>query len=513
MKKIAFCLVALLLLASLFGCGRRQEILNQIESERVAESIADIEEKETNTIHLDTRPRETVAIVPDTEPPMSGETHAPTETKDPSDTAPASPADPLPPADTGTATPPTPSGSYPNDEGYRLTGGIVTGDKGYYDGVSVDVLKDRYAASGMQSANRTLINTPVGVLFNFGGKGGSAAYHKLTGNVSTLCPDPLCRHTDCAWGQMRELVYISDDHIYFTIGTDSPHLYRSDLERNHVEDLAFTMTRGVRVLHVSGHLIYLQQFIYKEDAAGNLGYGVFDCNTKEFTLLSGDKTVWVCAVVGDTIYYQIDRSETIWKADLNFRNPQVAEELAGFTGISAYSDNYLLLSKNGDFDSLYNVQTKQLTNIRGRIVQYGWGPVFHEQYVYYTKQISAEEIAYSPLKDYFQYRIPDPRDPSASFPMRGMDAGRIWRMNLETGEEEIVMELSYNGVPVTVEEFMVDGDAIYVGYLTYEDHNNYYNPDYQIGTMQVWSNEPVRYLYVDTHNGTVNLIDPYLDKE
>ncbi len=473
MKKIAFCLAVLMLLTSLFGLAgcRRAEYEKLWESMKEAES--ETEETKSPVIGIT--------------PPETGGASS---------------------SDTGTSAPIDPS-TLPNNEGYRLTGGIMSGDKGYYDGVSVDVLKERFQESEMQSANKTLINTPVGVLFNFGGKGGSAAYHKLTGNISTLCPDPLCRHTDCAWSQMRELVHISDDHIYFTIGTDSPRLFRSDLERNHVEDLEFTLTRGIRILHVTENLIYLQQFIYKEDAAGNLGYGVFDCSTKEFTLLSGNQRIWVCAVVGNTIYYQVGIEETIWKADLNFQNPQIAEELAGFTGITAYSENYLLLSKNGDFDSLYNVQTKQLTNIRGRIVQYGWGPVFHEQYVYYTKQITAEEIAYSPLKDYFQYRIPDPRDPSASFPMRGMDAGRIYRMNLETGEEKIVMELSYNGVPVTVEEFMVDGDAIYVGYLTYEDHNNYYNADYKIGTMQVWSNKPVRYLYVDMQNGTITLLDPY----
>ncbi len=187
MKKIALFLAVITLLTSLVACGRRQDILNQIESDKVAESLAE----ESNIIEMDTRPRETIAIIPDTDPL---ETNAPDETTEPPETG------GTPDTDVGfiPSTPPDPNDPYPNNEGYRLTGGIKESNRGYYEGVSADELKKRYASTGFiyDGSSTPMINTPTGIVFS--AYGTNTFYHKLTGNMSKSCPDPLCRHTDCA---------------------------------------------------------------------------------------------------------------------------------------------------------------------------------------------------------------------------------------------------------------------------------------------------------------------------
>ncbi len=502
MKKIAFCLAVLTLLASLAGCGRRQEILNQIESEKVAESIAESQEQESNIIGITPRPQETVAPRPsETEEPSH-----PVELGNPAESGePSTPAETLPPA------PPIDPDALPNNEGYRLTGGIQLGNTGYYEGVTADILKDRFLSAGAQSSANSVINTPTGILFKFDGKGGSAAYNKITRNISTLCPDPLCRHTDCAWGQFFEFVYVSEEHLYFTVGNVmSPRLFRSDLERNHVEDLGLTLPVGSSIVCIRGDRIYLQMIVYKENTAGDLGYGYYDCSEKKFTLLSGNQTVVVKALIGDTVYYNLDWQDApIYKANLDFSNAEIATEFEGFDGVLTYNQNYIILYKENVIDSLYNVRTGEFTDVRGRVDYYRFVPVLADQYLYYLRKVSESEIAHSPLKEYYQYKIQDPRDPSRYSSARGKDGGRLYRMNLETGEEELVVELSYNGVPVHISEFMVDGNAVYIGYYTYEDHNNYYNQNYKAGTNQVFSTEKKRYAYMDISNGTINLIDPY----
>ncbi len=502
MKKFVICVFALLLLASLFACGRRQEIIHQIESEKAAESIAESQERESNIIGITPRPQETVAPRPSEtgEPSQSDMPDNPDESGDPS-----TPTETLPPA------PPIDPDALPNNEGYRLTAGIQLGNTGYYEGVTAETLKNRFAFAGKQSSSNTIINTPTGILFKFSGKGGTAAYNKVTRNISELCPDPLCRHTDCAWGQFFEFVYISKDHLYFTVGNvTSPRLFRSDLERNHVEDLELTLPVGSSVVAVEGDRIYLQMIVYKENGAGDLGYGYYDCSEKTFTLLSGNQTVSVKAVIGNIIYYTVNwQSAPIYKANMDFTNAGVASEFEGFNGVLTYNQSYIILYKEDVIDSLYNVRTGEFTNIRGRVVLEGFRPVLSDQYLYYVRNVRDSEIANSPLKDYYQYKIQDPEYPSEYYPALGREGGRLYRMNLETGEEELVLELSYNGVPVYICEFMIDGNAIYIGYNTYEDHNNYYNQDYKAGTVQVWSTERRRYAYMDISNGTVNLIDPY----
>ncbi len=53
----------------------------------------------------------------------------------------------------------------------------------------------------------------------------------------------------------------------------------------------------------------------------------------------------------------------------------------------------------------------------------------------------------------------------------------------------------------------MDGDAVYLAYLIYQDYNNYYNQDYS--TRFLNQTESERFAYVDIGNGTVKLLNPY----
>ncbi len=476
MKKIAFWLAALLLLASLAGCGRRQEILNQIESEKVAESAAE----ESRVLHLDTRPRETVGDHPETSPLE------------------------------------LPSATYPNGEGYRLTGVLGSSDKGYYDTMTFDSLKDKFGTSGMINSFRDLTDTPTGVILTLSGTS-RRVFNKLTGNITMLCPDPLCNHKNCAWSQMFDVVFTNETHIYFACGEYGPQrLFRSDLERNHVEDVGCSLNDGAdTVVYAKGDLVYLMHLDYVEGSAGRCTYGVFDCGTKEFTRLSGEDEVYIHATTGETIWYSVGVGigAPLYRADPDFSNSERAfADLNESVSILSYSDDYMILAANNTPKYLYNVQTKEIKSIEGRLKG---RVVFDGQYAYYTKAITEAEMASSPLKDYFGFTYQDPLIPEQTILCQNMDAGRIYRLNLETLQEELVMELSFDGVPVKIDEILVDGDAVFVKYLLWSDYKNYYNQDYgkPQGGTGLWSSgtshEPYRYLYVDMQNGTVHLLNSY----
>ncbi len=491
MKKFVFCLTLLTLLASLFACGRRQDILNQIESEKAAESIA----KESSVIDLEIRPRETLPTTSETIPPIPGETETLTS--------------PIP-GETDVSTPPT-VGTYPNDEGYRLTGGMKQGDTGYYEGITIDDLKERYDPNGMQ-ASHFQYNTPTGIIYTHP-DGSCTYYNKLTGNVTALCPDPLCRHEDdCVWRKLRDIVYISEDHIYFTSGSlTAPMLFRSDLERNHVENLGLNLW-GQRVVYAQGDRLYIEKQEYQENEAGSQSYGIFDCQTKEFTKLSGDMDIYILAVTGNTVWYQDGATsiDKIYKADIDLGNAERVLEDFGALYISQSNQNYLIVTKADTSEKLlYEIATKKVTPLPEIKKGTATSPAFDDKYIYYTKPISAEESVNSPLHEYYQYTKPDYQFPDLIYGGYGRDAGRLYRMNLQTLEEELVMEVSYNGVPLAILDYVVDGDAIFIQYLTYEDHNNYYNPDYGKEEGFIRKQAPARYLYVDIANGTVNLLDPY----
>ncbi len=522
MKKHTLCLIilaALTLLVALAGCGRRQEILNQIESEKVAESIAE----ESGIIQMDTRPRETVAVVPDTVPP---ETNALDETSDPDETT--APAETREPSETGgvpdtdfgftPSTPPDPNDPYPNNEGYRLTGGIKESDRGYYEGVSADELKKRYASTGFiyDGSGTPMINTPTGVVFS--AYGTNTFYHKLTGNMSKSCPDPLCRHSDCTWGKLAEILYISEDHIYFLARNRQEYdLFRSDLERNHVELLKENYPLYNRpIKYVRDDVLYIQEMQYREGQAATNRFVAWNLKTDETTVLSGGiSDLEILGISGDTVFYRAGALETapVYKTDLSFSHSEEILQDVDAVQVYQYNETYLVVLGLGDSGFsyapafVYNVKNGKQIDIRGASDPNTLYLDGH--YVYYLKNITEEEIQVSVLKDYYQYVV---QNPMQNFPYRcrNMDAGRIFRMDLETGREELVMELSYNGVPVRIANFIVDGKAVYVSYWTYKDYNNYYNQDYRDENGFITQTEDARYLLFDMSNGTVKLFDPYL---
>ncbi len=501
MKKLALFLATVTLLTSLASCGRRQDILNQIESEKAAESAAE----ESSVITMGGG-RETVEPSPDTQRPDE-----PTDTSNPdapSDTT--TPDDPQETYKPPVPTVPDPNSKYPTNAGYELTAGINKGGDGYYKGMTADELRTHL--DGCQKVSGSLhFNTPLGVLFDLSNSGWTY-YNKLTGNVTSLCPDPLCRHIDCVWAELCKFEYVNATHIYFTAGDrfGTRTLYRSDLDRNHVEPLGINLDNSSeKVCYAVEDRVYIRRIQYKANDTAQFIFGVLDCNSKEFTVIYDKSDVNILAVTGgDTVWYKTgSNSTTIYKTDLSFSYEEVVMENLN-AGILMSNQDYLLIgeSDGGSYKEsfLYHIATGTRTDVPVGISVSSYATL-NDQYLYYTKTITEEEIAISALKDYYQYEVSLGDSSFRSGYIAG--DGRIYRYNLATGKEELAAELSYNGVPLRIMNIVPDGDALFVSYLTYEDFNNVFNQTY--GGDKPYRIGAYRYMLVDMNNGTITLLDPY----
>ncbi len=489
MKKLALFLATVTLLTSLAGCGRRQDILNQIESEKTAESAAE----ESSVVTMGGG-RETIAPEPGTQMP-----DVPVDTANP-DNPPESYKPPE-------ITIPEPNSKYPTNAGFEYTGGINKGGNGYYKDVTADELTERFDGSyGIGYTEHW--NTPLSIIYqvfeNY--QMHYSCYNKLTGHFTPMCPDPLCRHTDCIWGQLElNFLYVNDTHIYFSAGSRSgaPTLYRCDLNRNHVESLGLALWVTEKVCYAEDDKVYIQKLAYKSEEAADWTFAVLDCKTKKLTTIYDKESIVICAITGgDTVWYRRDQnSTTLYKADLNFSHIEKLIENEPYTFMNA-NENYLLI---GDADRhedyLYHIETGRKINVPEGLVD-GNSTALDNHYLYYTKLTTKEEIAVSPLKDYFAWKESQNGWTYCAADWAG--DGRIWRMNLETGEEEICAELSYNGIPIWIRDIVVDGDAFFITYITYEGFRNYYNQDCDIYDFD----NSKSYMYVDMNNGTITLLDP-----
>ena len=129
-------------------------------------------------------------------------------------------------------------------------------------------------------------------------------------------------------------------------------------------------------------------------------------------------------------------------------------------------------------------------------------------YVYYTKNLTDEEIAESPLKDYYTYTWEEVRPrPGAKPIIKETDtqgAGRIYRVYIgaEKVTEECVFQLTYKDIPVRIKDFEIDGEAIYISFHNYEGFKNFYNQEFSGNEYAT-----VCYAVADLQNGSVTLIE------
>ncbi len=179
--------------------------------------------------------------------------------------------------------------------------------------------------------------------------------------------------------------------------------------------------------------------------------------------------------------------------------------------VDTYSDTYLLIKENDGIHLLpayvYNMKTEQLFDIRSAL---GNAKQFQlsGNYLYYKKNLSTAEINASPLRDHWQYKNVI-RQNGSGLPVGGehMEAGRIYRLNLDTMTEELAFQMTYNGVPILLHKYYVEGNVCFINYITYLDYNNFYNQESIISA----SNATLRQAFLDFSNGTVSRI--YVDED
>ncbi len=522
-KKAAFGLTALTLVTSLASCGRREHFEALAESEREAQSLADHLREETNVLEIDTRPRETLAVAPDTQPAEPPETDESGETGEPETDSYG-----LPVLDNAV----DPNDPYPNGEGYRMTAVLNLGLPGTYDGKSPEELTEIFRDAhgyGAVPAGGTQIITPTGIIFELNMGAGSFFYNKITGNITSMCADPLCNHDHCIWASHPDVVYITEEHLYLTVQSDDAWsgLYRCDHDRNHMEKLeGVDITSDPRILYVTGDLMYLQNLTYISEEAAIQRFGVLNMKTGEFTFLSGEESIWVYAVTGDTVWYS-DYWQTgpLYKADLAFTHTEVAfpeYEVSQVWDIGKESFNLYGAPEDGEISptpfASYNFVTGEVSVFSEEVKQaVDDSYAVDSQYVYYRKYVTDEEMAVSPLRRFYQYkrwsqRLEDNPALLDRLPEKywyystPADGGRLWRMNLTTGEEEMVVELSFDGVPVSFSECVPDGNMLLVRFTTYKYYNNYYNQDFRFLGM-ITGTERTFYATLDLSNGQLRFLN------
>ncbi len=472
MKKLFICLFLLSVLFLSASCNHRQEIVDKYESEIEAAS----DSPDSNVL-----------------------THDPDE--------------------------PEYVGTYPNDRGWKIEAIRGEGDKGYYEDKTLEDLQALFTPSGANQV--AYVITPAGVIFE--GANDLYFYNKLTGNFSVCCPDPLCEG-DCLWATTPLCLHVSEEHMYFV--ADKQNLlnapeeavvyFRCDLNRNHIEVLYEDTYANDTIVWAEGDKVYLTRLSYRADDSAVCAYGIFDCKTGEFTKLSGNKNMeGIYGVAGGRLWYGDTRTGKLYSSNLDMTDEKEHFSEYESASISKMGEDFLLLQIAPYPEEpwylpthVYNIGTGELTDISswsGSMYNY----TINGDYLYYQKKLSEEEIAASPHKEYYEYETEYETikyfSDTMFIPIKkkvtcpNMAAGRLWRMNLNTMEEELLLEMSYDGIPGLIGDYVVDGDVCYLSCSPYLNYLNYY-------TAENWPDCQEEYtgggfMLVDFSNGTIRFLD------
>ena len=399
---------------------------------------------------------------------------------------------------------------------YQTSVILKTGDTPFYEGKDLEDLKAVREKTGAQIE---LTVTTIGRLYEYNGQELPLFYNKLTGNFSNWCSDPLCDGSQCIWkptDMWCDRQYISDNHIYFLVdgnfetGKYDYGIYRCDLQRNNITrimDVASShdgIPEEVKVVAEINDVVYYTKKRYV-DKKSIMSLYALDMATGESKMISGDLDLSTVKIIQDNVYYTTAQSFfTIYKSDLIFTESKLFWENAY---IQQYNDRYIIVIIMDDY-SRYSVDLQtgkhvRLPDFRGQIYLSG-------DYLYYTRDLTEEEIQSDVQKDYYTYTwlrvipgFPQELVPDVWLDAETQGAGKIYRVSLreEDAPEECVFQLLYKDVPVRIHSVEMDGDVAYVAFHNYAGFKNYYN--------QEFDEDEDAYLchaVVDFQNGTVTLL-------
>ncbi len=456
-KPLLLVLTAMLLLSSFASCSRRGQYEDILESQKEAESLDAIPETNGNI---------TGESAPDYETPIM----------------------------------------------------LKTGDAPYWEGKTMEELQAIYRSTATKrNSGQTVM--PTGKLYSMN-NGEMFFYNKLTGNISNWCSDPLCNlaeNDQCIWWDFKEIVYVSDAYIYFQTADfyNDYKMYRCDLQRNNVEEvfdileyidhesspdgLAGTTDVSVDdadvIYEKDGVLYYLQAHLVDTKSVSSV-YAM-DLKSKEITALSGDQDIHFIKIAADQVFYTLSSAPYTWyQTDPAFT---ASKKIFDDTVIHHVNDQYLILGRmvGGQVtDALFSYdlktgETYELNDQRGNTYLSG-------VYLYYTRNLTEEEMENDPLKDYYTYKA------SGKNPSTTQGAGKIYRVYVgeDKAPEECVFQLTYKGIPVRLKDIEMDGETIYISFNNHEGFKNFYNQDFR-GSDR----DTCVYGIVDLQSGSVSFLE------
>lgn len=366
-----------------------------------------------------------------------------------------------------------------------------------YAGMTTDELIDLYYDNYRNAAfeEQSSRNTPFYYILDIAS--GGRAYSKLTGEVVTLCKDPLCDHSGCCFrgDTTIEQTLCADGRVYMMVKrysyslevpmSETFILYSFDYTMNDVKLIGTWVGEDAPAMlsFYDGNLYYAGY--YRRDGETERRVFILDPATGKSSLFEPpeeNKYGSYRTVSGQYLYYQDMYNASIWRHDL-------------VTGEDkCVVPDTVMDPENGDWTMAFDFATPDGKTVAMMILSNGYNS---QRFIWVNTETSEVEARYSgrvcgeyqlafknhtgddfkddPFYDYYNW------DPAKEpFGHANKVGGDLWLLAPGSDTEERFLHVSCDGVPddlgFTGMYAGSDGRCWYMTYATYQNYQNEYHP-------------------------------------
>ena len=339
-------------------------------------------------------------------------------------------------------------------------------------------------------------NTPYYVILGL--RDGGYMFSKLTGQVTSICKDPICEHETCIFNQgttpMLQLCQVVDDRIYIAMYQNKENktvMYSFDLLMNDSKRLG-EIEDSPMDMYLFENKVYYITNVQVGNGQYARGVMVYDLDEKRVSPLWEDdirrdrfcfmsEYVWYTLSTSGALHqYNIHTKEDVEILSGSLLNREDGETAIDFVASQGEYVYYRKLVPTGYSSNMiqYNMNTGETKDLGAVAVR-----IYDNQF-FRTVAHLTEEYKDDPHYEYY-------RD-------SGGAGGKIYKMDGETGELTQIVALSTDGIPDEFSAWLhMDGKYVVVLYQTYKDFHNCYSP-----SIPEWARSE-RYVVVNTETGQV----------
>ena len=408
------------------------------------------------------------------------------------------------PKDTGTET-----DTSTGDVGDAKVSRYIHGDNPYA-GMTAEELKDLYFSTESNSSFATpyyFLLEPYAL--------GVTVFSKLTGEIMTLCKDPLCDHKNCTFSKPIYGLTVTEDRIITVQSSNGvTEMYSYDYNFNDAKKLMTWSSAedgplDYLLYYWEGKLYY--QLHYRMNGETVERTCVFDLKSNTQSWLEPEETMHIShmwEVYDGYLYYWRTGSASTWRYDLKTGEDicvLVAEDILNyeegdlgvlFQGVEDGVLHITITYRNGDTNGFrpyfYYIDTKELKPVYSS-TQYRIG----ENVIAIRDHIHDESFRDDPFYDLYTNTF-------VTNPLGRHDSkygGDLYYSPVGQTNAEPLVRIHLDGIPVSIESntgrsyIGCDGKCMYVRIATYMNYKNQYNPDWNKESVKDLSPDELLYLH------------------